>query len=371
MKVIHVTYDASPYGITTFLINLLVFLNKNYEDLFLGVAFHANGPCIDEYNKLEIPIYSLGHKTAKDIRSIYEFYNIFKNYDIVNLHTHSPFAFLAAKWARKKIIFTFHGALGFKKEWTDFPKRMFYLFAMNISCDRITFASKSSLSRYIEGVNCKPKDEKIELFPYGLEVEKIISIKSRQEVRADLMVNEKFVIGTAARMDPMKRIDRLIEAFANLPKSDEFELVIIGTGDKSYQVSLSDQVKSHNLQNRVHFLGYRSDALNIINSFDFFVLPSNNEPFGLALLEAMALGVPSAVFEDGGGAVDILGDSGFVVRNPQELRDTILRLNNDVLLQQSISKKVKERAKQFDIKYTADNLYRIYTEVLKGPHGVK
>ena len=119
------------------------------------------------------------------------------------------------------------------------------------------------------------------------------------------------------------------------------------------------------MQECVRFIGYREDIFDIVNAFDLFVLPSNNEPFGLALLEAMTLGIPSVVFKDGGGAVDIIGESGIVVENPKDLSDVILNLKDNTLLRESIAKKVKERAQLFDIKYTADHLYCIYTSLLK------
>ena len=125
MKVIHVTYEAERYGIGTFLINLIECQKRIFDDLQVGIAFHADGPCIDKYENLGIPVYSLGHNTARDIRAIPQFYKVFKKYDIVNLHSSSPWAFLAGRLAGKKIIYTFHGALGLKKKWTDILVKIF------------------------------------------------------------------------------------------------------------------------------------------------------------------------------------------------------------------------------------------------------
>ena len=173
MKVIHVTYAAERYGIRTFLVDLLECQKMIYDDLEVGIALHSDGPCIENYKNLGIPVYSLGHKTAKDIRSIFQFYKIFTDYDIINLHTYSPWAFTAAVLARKKIIYTFHGALGFKKQWTDILRKIYYRLIINRQCDRITFASASSLSRYIDGIGHKPQNKQIELFPYGIQIGRI------------------------------------------------------------------------------------------------------------------------------------------------------------------------------------------------------
>lgn len=365
MKVIHVTYAAQRYGIGTFLIDLIECQKDLFGDLQVGVAFHADGPCIEKYRNSGVPVYSLGHNTAKDIRAIPQLYKIFKKYDIVNLHSSSPWALLAAILAGKKIIYTFHGAFGFRNRWTDILLRIYYRTLFNHNCQKITFASEISLSRYIDIIGCNLNNKKIELFPYGLHIKKIIPSKKREGVRAELKLNENFVIGTAARMDPIKKIERLIDAFAMLPKGDNFKLLIIGSGDEIYQKQLISHVKNYQIEDCVCFMGYRSDVLDIVNALDLFVLPSNHETFGLALLEAMSLGTPSVVFEDGGGAVDIIGESGFVVENPKELSDVILNLKDDSLLRESVARKVRERARLFDIKHTAENLYRIYTSLFK------
>jgi len=363
MKVIHVTYAAQRYGIGTFLIDLIECQKRLFGDLQVGIAFHADGPCIEKYKNIGVPVYSLGHNTAKDIRAIPQFYKIFKDYDIINLHSSSPWALLAGRLASKKIIYTFHGAFGFRNRWADILLRIYYRILFNHNCQKITFASETSLSRYIDIIGCNLNNEKIELFPYGLNVTNIIPSKKRKNVRVELKLNGKFVIGTAARMDPIKRIERLIDAFAMLPKEGNFKLLIMGSGDEIYQKQLISQVKNYHIEDYVCFMDYRSDVLDIVNALDLFVLPSNHETFGLALLEAMSLGTPPVVFEDGGGLVDIIGESGFVVENPKELSDIILNLKDDPLLRESVTRKAKERALLFDIKHTAEHLYRIYTSL--------
>lgn len=363
MKIIHVAHTAERYGIGTFLIDLIECQKECFDNLQVGVIFHTDGPCIDKYKHLGIPVYSLGLNTAKDIRAFFKFYKIFKDYDIVNLHSYSPCAFFAAVFTGKKIVYSFHGAFGFKRRWTDIFLRIYYRIVFNKYCRKITFASKTSLSRYNNIIGCRISNEKAAVFPYGLSIEKVVPSKKREQVRTELGVTNYFVVGTAARMDPIKRIERLVDASSMIQKKAGFRLLIMGAGDETYQKHLVNQVRDYRMESCVRFMGYRSDVLDIVNALDLFVLPSNHEAFGLALLEAMILGIPSVVFEDGGGLVDILGKSGFIVKNPKELRDVILNLTNDANLGKSVSKKVEERAMLFDIKYTADHLYSIYTSL--------
>ena len=365
MRVIHVAYEAERYGIGTFLRNLISHQKNSFEDLYLAVAFHADGPCMQQYRALQIEVHSLGHNSAKDIRSFFHFYNIFRHYDIVHLHSCSPWAFLGAKLAGKRVIYTFHGTLGLNRGLFDIVTKAFHYFVLSRHCDFFTFASTSSFSRYINSFKgIKLKAEKYEIIPYGILIDDAKAKKSKSTVRSLFGWNKKFLIGTAARINPLKRLERLIEAFNGISLTNDYVLVILGSGDEIYGEYLKNLIHKYNLHNNVQFLGYRTDIYDILNVLDVFVLPSANEPFGLALVEAMTLGVPSIAFDDGGGTVDILGQSGVIVSSTEGLRDMIEKLQKDSDLRTNISKSVKERAKRFDISFTAQEISRIYRNLI-------
>jgi len=365
MNIIHVTYDASPYGIGTFLLNLLDFENKSYRNSTFSLAFHAEHKNLQKYKEIISPIYCLNEKTGKNIRIFFKFRLIFRNFDIINFHTFSPLAFMAAWALKKKVIYTFHGAFGFRRSMRDIPLRFFYQLVLNKLCKKVIFASETARLIYQEKTKCRLPAEKTAVFPYGLQIEKIKPKQTRQAAKSSLALKGNFIVGTAIRMDPVKRVELLINAFSGLSEREHAALCIVGGGDEAYQEYLFCLVKEHKIEDRVYFLGYREDVLDIVNTFDLFVLPSFHETFGMALLEAMALGIPSAVFKDGGGAVDILGDSGFVVESVEELRQVILGLNRNPSLRKAYSHKVKERARTFDIRYTAKNYQNIYRKLLE------
>jgi glycosyltransferase involved in cell wall biosynthesis len=365
MKILHVVYDASYYGITTFLLSLLESQRESYRDSEVAVAFHAEGPCMEDYKRTDVRTYEMGARSARDIALIIRFYRLFREYDIINLHTYSPWALLVAKLARKKVVFIFHGATGLRGGWTDIFKRAFYHLFLERYVDKITFASHASLLRYKENIGPRLKENKLEVFPYGMKIEGVRPLKPRDAVRTSLGTKGKFVVGTAARMDPVKRIERSIEAFVLLPDRENYMMLIAGEGSSEYERYLKKLVQTYGLEEQVIFLGYRKDIHDIINSMDLFVLPSSSETFGLALLEAMAMGVPSAVFSDGGGTVDITAESGIIVNTPQELRDNIVRLSNDNVFREKISRSVKKRAGCFDIRHTTLNLEQIYRSLLE------
>jgi glycosyltransferase involved in cell wall biosynthesis len=364
IKVIHYTHNLDYYGIGSFLLNLLKAQNSCADTQLLVVYSKSYGD-MQRFRDAGIVLHELPQTSARNVRLLRSFIRLFKDSDILVLHTYSPWAFLAGFLLGKKTIYTFHGAFGLKGRWTDAIKLGFYRHFVNRASDKMVFASATSLALYQNRVRCRLPQAKVAYFPFGLIIDDIKANRPRDETRSQLGVSDKFVIGTVLRFDPVKRIERLVETLSYLPDRRGFHLLIVGDGDGEYQEKILNQVRDRNLKESVDFLGYREDVFDIVNSLDLFVLPSFRETFGLALLEAMALGIPAAVFSDSGGCLDILGDTGFVVNSPRELSAAILRLKNDPGLKEDFSVRSRLRARQFDILPAADNYRSLYRELVK------
>jgi glycosyltransferase involved in cell wall biosynthesis len=358
IKVIHVTHSADRYGIVTFLLSL-VGQQKN-EGLFVGIGFDKEGEKIDAFRAIGIPVYCAKADSAREVKLYFYFRKIFNNFDIIQLHSFSPWAFFAAKSLKKRVIYTFHGALGLRKRWMDIVVKWFHRSFLLPGIDFMTFASEASLNRFKKGLNIDLMRHKYQVFSYGMNISEIKAEIPKAEINKKFNWDKQFVIGTASRLDPYKRLELLIEAFSLLQEKNGFRLIVIGAGDDKYGRMLQRLCQQKRIVEYVDFLGYRSDAIDIMAALDYFVLPTKNEPFGLALLEAMALGVPCAVFAEGGGLVDIIGASGIIVTSAEELASSFLTVRNDHELRMRLSRQVKERAKIFDITHTSEKLLNLY-----------
>ena len=121
-------------------------------------------------------------------------------------------------------------------------------------------------------------------------------------LRMDLSIApETFVVGTVARLVECKGVRYLIEAFKSSAAANA-ALVLIGSGDE--EPALRELAGS---DERIHFCGYRSDVRQVLSEFDLFVSSSLEEPFGLAILEAMDARLP-IVATDTEGARFLLSD---------------------------------------------------------------
>ena len=101
------------------------------------------------------------------------------------------------------------------------------------------------------------------------------------------------------RLVPVKRFDVLIDAWQNLPN----QLSIVGDGPE--RIRLKSQVEALGLQDRVHFLGERTDVLELLAEHQLIVISSEREGFGYVLLEALQAKLV-AISTDTGIASDLL-----------------------------------------------------------------
>lgn len=109
-------------------------------------------------------------------------------------------------------------------------------------------------------------------------------------LRSELgLAADDYVIGSVARLEPVKGLAGLIEAFraARIPRA---RLVIAGEG--SQRDALQAVCNACGIADRVIFTGFRPDVRQLYRLFDLFVLNSLDEPYGLAILEAAASAVP-------------------------------------------------------------------------------
>lgn len=102
-----------------------------------------------------------------------------------------------------------------------------------------------------------------------------------------------------------KGFDLLVRSFARLNDPD-IELHIAGDGPEKQAVA--NLVSELNIDAKVHFPGWQDDIRSFLLQGDLFVLPSRDEPFGIALLEAMACGIPMVATQCH-GPVEILDES--------------------------------------------------------------
>jgi sugar transferase (PEP-CTERM/EpsH1 system associated) len=211
----------------------------------------------------------------------------------------------------------------------------------------------SRVSVVHNGVRVPPPDE-------GHEV--------RARWRHELGVDESdILIGTVATFRPVKDLHTMLEAMSLVAKeTSRARLVLLGTGP--LKQDLEAAVERLGLGAVVRFPGWRRDASQLLPALDVFVLSSLSEGISLALLEAMAAGVPVVATGVGGNPEVIREPScGVLVppRSPRELAHAILSLIDDSTRRGELSVGGRRRVEAaFSLKRMVKDYVGLYTSIM-------
>jgi glycosyltransferase involved in cell wall biosynthesis len=171
------------------------------------------------------------------------------------------------------------------------------------------------------------------------------------------------VVLTVARLDEQKGHCYLLEAAAQVPEA-QFVLA----GDGPLRASLEAQAHSLGVEERVKFLGYRSDIASLLADCDVFVLPSLYEGLPLSILEAMSAGKPVIATHIGGtDEAVIANETGLLVppANPTALAVAIRSVLTDPPLAQRLASAGRARVEQeFSAAKMVQQVIAMYDELL-------
>lgn len=167
-----------------------------------------------------------------------------------------------------------------------------------------------------------------------------------------------WIIGHFSRLSPWKGQHVLIEALAHCP--DDVYAILVGDalfGEQEYARDLHQQVHKLGLEDRVKFLGFRSDVPELMSACDLIVHTSiAPEPFGRVIVEAMLCGCP-VIAAKAGGAMELVehGVTGWLCppSHPRQLADVIMASRQSLDQTQAIAQKAQALAKQrFNLEQT-------------------
>lgn len=188
------------------------------------------------------------------------------------------------------------------------------------------------------------------LFIYNEEI--------RNEVRKELGIENKFVLGHVGRFEPQKNHTFLLDIFAETVKRrDDACLVLVGIG--SLMESMKQKADSLGLSDKVKFLGFRSDRERIMQAMDTFVFPSVYEGLSVVLIEAQASGMPVFVSDSTTTEVSYSPYIKFL-----SLKQSASDWAEEIVSRGTVERKNMKAEIQkagFDINTMIDNLYKLYT----------
>jgi glycosyltransferase involved in cell wall biosynthesis len=190
---------------------------------------------------------------------------------------------------------------------------------------------------------------KLALIHNGIALPEPMTPADRQETRLALGISEDAIVITAvANLVAYKGHRDLLAALA-LVKDElpvPWQVLAIGRND-GIGAELEEQAETLNIAGNIRFLGERSDVGELLAASDIFVLPSHQEGFSNALLEAMAANVPAVATAVGGNTDAVVdNETGLLVpaHDPKALGAAILRLAKDSVLRRRLAGAARRRA---------------------------
>jgi glycosyltransferase involved in cell wall biosynthesis len=197
--------------------------------------------------------------------------------------------------------------------------------------------------------------------------------RSPSEVRQELGVPaDRVLVVMVGNLKFWKGQHVVLEALAGLPGDLKGRLTVLFVGatapmGESYAESLRDTVRREGLEDVARFVGSRQDVPDLVNAADICLHASvMPEPFGLVVLEAMALGRPMIAARIGGPAEILTPESGLVFdpAQPAELTAALSRLATDRLLRERIGQAALRRVEEFSLERNVAGTVQVYRELL-------
>lgn len=169
-----------------------------------------------------------------------------------------------------------------------------------------------------------------DVIPNAVDAEKFyFNEEIRNKKRAELGLNSEFVVGHVGRISYQKNHKFLIKIFNELLKKERNAvLLLIGVGDKEQEVK--SQVNDLGLNDRVKFLGNRSDVSELYQAMDVFVLPSLFEGIPVVGVEAQFADLPCVFSDKTPSEVKFNHKTKFIGldKSPEVWADSILAIRN-------------------------------------------
>lgn len=228
-----------------------------------------------------------------------------RNYDLIYANTQKALVVgaLANLLSRRPLVYHLHDILS-DDHFSPTNRRLAVTLA-NRCASQVIATSEASRDAFI---NAGGRAELVAVVYNGFELDTYKQTSTNvTQLRQQLGLNDRFVVGHFSRLSPWKGQHILIEALVHCPA--DVSAILVGDalfGEQDYVQTLKAQVETLGLQDRVHFLGFRSDVMPLMQVCDVVAHTSTApEPFGRVIVESMLCGRP-VIASASGGAVELV-----------------------------------------------------------------
>ncbi|MDA0950454.1 MAG: N-acetyl-alpha-D-glucosaminyl L-malate synthase BshA [Bacteroidetes bacterium] len=326
------------------------------------------------YHEVDVPEYPLFKHQPYDLALSSKLVDTIKAYQIELLHVHYaiPHAYagyMAKKMLKEEGIFipmitTLHGT-----DITLVGSHPFYRTAVTFSInksDRVTAVSKNLRDTTYAMFDIQ---KEIEVIPNFIDIQRYIE-KAKEPCDRTLMALQSEIIFThVSNFRAVKRVEDIVEIFARVNEHHPSVLIMVGEGPE--RIKAERLAKQKGVYDKVKFLGNSVEIDKVLCMSDIFLLPSSEESFGLAALEAMA-NKTAVISSNAGGLpeVNIHEHTGYVceVGDVEQMSAYALKLAQDSDLLHTMKTNALESARRFDLPEIVPIYERLYESAYASRH---
>jgi glycosyltransferase involved in cell wall biosynthesis len=285
-------------------------------------------------------------------------YRLYQRYHPKVIHTHHFTQLLygapAAKLLGARVIHTEHSIEQFKR-----PRIRFAMKCLSYLCHKVTIIGEEGAQYLIHKVGIPAS--KVEVIPTGVDT--TLCTESRDSIRGELHLSlEDRVAIIVARLSPEKNHLFLLETFRKvLNRMPIAKLLIVGEGTE--EANIRRLIETLGIEKHVRLLGARRDIPRLLSACDLFTLSSTREGLPIAILEAMAAGLPVVSTDVGDVRMAVKdGVNGILVPSGDSERyaDAVLELLTDSDKRNEYGRKGRELVLQ---NYSLEAMVKRYDEL--------
>lgn len=361
MRLLQVINSLATGGAEKLLLESIpIFIEKGVEVEILllnGVAH----PFLEELkSKNCCKIHSLGEGSVYNPYHIIKIIPFLKRFDLIHVHIFPSLYWVGLakilSFSNVKLVYTEHSTTNNRRHnfWLKLLDQIIYRQYNQLIA--ITDQVRINLDLHLKS---KLKKNRIQVIPNGVNLLQIQN--SRPLKKTDFFIDDniKIVIQVARFFYP-KDPQTLIKSLVYLPNN--IKLILVGDGILKEE---SQRLVTHlNLQERVVFLGVRTDVYSLLKTADVIVLSSKYEGLSLSCIEGMASGKPF-VASDVVGLKEVVGNAGllFPFGDEKALAKTLqLLLSNDQLYSETVANCLR-RAGEYDINLMVERYIQCYNKL--------
>jgi glycosyltransferase involved in cell wall biosynthesis len=362
-KVLWLTKGLGRGGAETLLVSCARALDTSRFEVQVAYLLPWKDALVDELAGAGVTTHCLGTGRATDLAWIWRLRRLVRTLRFDIVHTHMPIPAVAARLALgpggPRLVHTEHNTWR-RYRWPTYAANL-ATYALNDHVIAVSQAVADSIEpRRVPRLKAMPP---IEVLVHGIELDVPGVGNARLGARRLLdLPADAPVVGTVGSLTAKKDHGTLLRAVQLLQRRHAgTRLVVVGTGP--LQQALRQEAHDLGISDLVVFTGLRDDVTALLPAFDVFALSSTFEGLPIALVEALAAGLPSVVTAVGGVPEVVTdGREGLLVPagSPQLLADAVARLLADDELRAQMSRAARERSRAFDIRRAVRRLEEIY-----------